>query len=678
MGGEDTSANNFGYTGTDYSKIPISGVGEYSYFDFPMDWRPTPEKQSNFDGYNYGTEQLDNATRDIEHIRLQIKGQKPGTMSALADWWLKVQQLFAEVKRVVAENGDNLHGGSDKGFGGWTSPAATEFLRWGPGATLYSIGKWAEAAKNNEDALRKLVGDVLWAHDQIDKAWLAYVAEAAQVKQEVVGDFAIDPTTMSKEQLKNAGGPANQAVNTLYIRETTLWRKWSHTAQGIVHELGQRYMVQLQGPLISGRSTQFEGPSNAVVSPVGMPSIGGPPSVGHPPPNLPPDQHAKLLAQLKTTGSPEQMFQQLIEQANKGIQNSIPTPPSITDPSGLAHPGPGAPPPLMMSPSVASMLGLSPFGMGGPRGFAWSPKGLVRTGLATPGAGNVGAPGSGMLGREGVLRSSASMPTDGGMRSPTMPPPTRPGGKLKPAQPHPPGTLGKSSSTGHPADPHPFSGKRGGGRQQDAPVPPATQQSPFGGVPGARPPGTAPPVLGGKSTAARAPGGPQQGWDTGPTRPANPSAAPPVLKGTAKSNKDTTNATALPGGTAPPTQPGATSPVLRAAQRPTGAAGESLGEVPSALRGGQVGAGSSHASGAVPSELASRRHLRPDQTRVDQSGADAQGHQGTEQDTGPRVIRDEEAWTVQTPGGGVLGSRGEEQQPYQAEPKPTLGGGASS
>ncbi|WP_132353842.1 hypothetical protein [Micromonospora sp. 15K316] len=98
---------------------------------------------------------------------------------------------------------------------------------------------------------------------------------------------------------------------------------------------------------------------------------------------------------------------------------------------------------------------------------------------------------------------------------------------------------------------------------------------------------------------------------------------------------------------------------------PTGARVSRLEEVPSSLRSRPAAsqpARPARGGRAVPPELAPRRTSNPEQAaRPD------------EQDE-LKIVTDEQAFSVETPGGGVVGRQAEDRS-YRAEPKTALGGG---
>jgi hypothetical protein len=104
----------------------------------------------------------------------------------------------------------------------------------------------------------------------------------------------------------------------------------------------------------------------------------------------------------------------------------------------------------------------------------------------------------------------------------------------------------------------------------------------------------------------------------------------------------------------------------------SGAAVSGLEEVPKALRGSPWSSPPAGRPGAHPNTVAPElgtRHTRPAAETVGGVPAGAAGPAGD----GRRIVTDEEAFSVDTPGGGVLGKRPEDRS-YRAEPPTALGG----
>ncbi|MEV4724079.1 hypothetical protein, partial [Micromonospora humida] len=109
----------------------------------------------------------------------------------------------------------------------------------------------------------------------------------------------------------------------------------------------------------------------------------------------------------------------------------------------------------------------------------------------------------------------------------------------------------------------------------------------------------------------------------------------------------------------------ATAPVLDAPTAPlSGGRVSRLEEVPGALRGrptAEPAPRRARGGQPVPPELAPRRTTAAKRD-------DREGH-----GDGPGIVTDEQAFSVETPGGGVLGKQAEDRS-YRAEPKTALGG----
>ncbi len=640
MGG--SSNDDFGYAGTDYSRIPIPG--SYSQVDFPDNYAPTPKPDANFKyDYDYDYEKLSDASQDIEKIRLRIKGQQPATISALADHWVKVVQMLDAVKTAVGDNADALHGGDSNGFGGWSSPAADEFLRWGPGATLYSLQQWTDAAQANVRALRKLADAVWQAHIDIDQAWTSYVEEARADRAKLMEGWTWDPSELSKEDQKKLPGPPAQLMSQIYEHQTAIWRKWSVTAQGISYELSQKYYAQLEGDLIAGRGTRFEGPGNAVVDnpmtkaftpPGGAPPPAAPPPGAAPPPAPPPAAPPPGATPPPATPTPTPTappsLQDLTDLADQLQQQAFTAPPAPIDAPVIAPLPLGE---LALSAETARLIGLAP--------PAPANSGLFGS---RPGAAP-GLPGDAPAGNPGVLRSGAvarpgETPPGGMGRALSRPGANRPGANR-------PGT-------------EPGSGRRAGARDADQGRVARTGglEEPFEG----RTPSASPSVLGGRRTTGTPEEPPLRAPGT-----SRPGRSPSVVQ-RSEGRPASTSAGETTG------EPGTSGPVLSSpgAARARGAVAPAGADDTPAVRGLRSGTG---AGQPAPSELSARR--RADARRGDQRRADGGiGTAGDTSDSDETGVVGDEAWTVPSPGGSLLTSRAD-QPAYEAEHRPALGGGGS-
>ncbi|HEU4424695.1 MAG TPA: hypothetical protein VFR67_19395, partial [Pilimelia sp.] len=295
-----------------------------------------------------------------------------------------------------------------------------------------------------------------------------------------------------------------------------------------------------------------------------------------------------------------------------------------------------------------------------------------------------------------------ALPNPAGLQKGVLgrPAPSQPTGTLPPGTVKSPGrTLGRPTpGTAQPPAPAPPPGRTLGRKEPVAPGTGKDQRSRVAGPAGveeqfARPPAsTAPPVLNNQRPTQRRPGSPAEsaptakraGTTDGPTL-AHPDTAPPVLNRPARVPERSGPVTgkrpergARPGGTGPAQRPGtewvgveaaredATTPVLDAPAPPVGGATSKLEEVPSKLRGRRPTAARPTAArpsrGAVPPELAARQTSPGSGTPATSRAEDE-----------PAIVTDEEAFNVETPGGGVLANR-RDDTPHRPEPPTALRG----
>jgi hypothetical protein len=228
------------------------------------------------------------------------------------------------------------------------------------------------------------------------------------------------------------------------------------------------------------------------------------------------------------------------------------------------------------------------------------------------------------------------------------------------------GTLGRPSvpegeGGRSPMSPNTLRRKAGGPDEQRPAVP--GEEEEFG-----RPSGTsAPPVLRGRSApGARRPVSPDEGGNRsgGPLRPGS---APPVLnrKRQGPGQQATGPTGPVDDDTLRPTQPGTSAPVLRGTRLGPGGPPDETQPPARALRGG-----ARRPAGVTEPEMASRRKSM-DAKRDEERARIEQEYEKIR-----RLLNDEQAWTVETPGGAVL-DNAPERPSHQVEPKPTLRGGAT-
>ena len=416
-------------------------------------------------------------------------------------------------------------------------------------------------------------------------------------------------------------------------------QEYNKKAQELAWRVSQAYFDTFS-TLSGGHGPPFL-PMNVVLNQVGHApflSLSGPGAPGAPPPA--PAPPPPIPAPGPLPGQPP------------GVGGPQPAPGL---PGGGPAGQPGAPPTLVPAP-VAGLPGTPP--AVGPAPSARPPSALTKLAAGTDGL------------SEGVIQARgrgapAPEETPGALRSPGAQPPAMPGGRPQGTK-RPPAT----------------------GRQRDATPQQSGLDEPFGGTPKA----TAPPVLGNQRPAGqRRPGSREELYPTaqGPTGTAAPlrpsGTAPPVLNGPgtgaapaappARPGRGTPGKAGQPGRPAGPA-PGAewigaeearadaAEPVLDAPPvPPTGTTVSGLEEAK--LRGRAAATPAGPARSRPPSTVAPELTAR----RAKAAGT------GTGKADDDRIITDEEAFTVDTPGGGVVAKQPEDTS-YRAEPPPALGSGA--
>ncbi|SCE91960.1 hypothetical protein GA0070216_103130 [Micromonospora matsumotoense] len=632
----------------------------------------------------------------IEAVRQQVLGQHPEDISALADQWQNAYHLLQSIHQQLLTASQTLHDEH------WKSPQARDaFLKAGPGKTLAYLDEWMDAAQHNVTALRAMVGIARDSRAEMDRLWTEYRDAIDDAKNS-------DGWTQFSEGFKQGftlglydGEKGIQAAEAEAVQQKQ--QEYNRRAQQLAERTANEYFGTLS-KVSGGHGPPFF-PMDAVLNPVGHPPwrgpVGTPPPVGPPgvrPPgsgaNQPPTSVRAVPRPTPT--DPDQLARQVLDTLRPppGAETGTPAPPPGTgNPAGPAV----APPPVVPPPLVAPPPGLrtgAP-GLGGANATA---PGAGRAGLARP-PGLEGVTGERGGLRSGVLRGGAGAPgvaepPQASLRSPganATPPPT--GGRAAPpnglrgpgasSTASPPGARGAggTSTTGAP---HSSGTRRPGTEEQD-------DQARRGSVrPGAgdldlfgRPAGetTAPVLQSRRPDGRRATGGGSRA-----TGERAGDAATPIRPGTAPSVLGSpTRGVGAPGTPRPkrrdrtdvarPAMPGgewlddgrseATAPVLGAPAPPlSGGRVSRLEEVPTSLRGrpsAEPAPRPARGGQPVPPELAPRRTTAAKRDDRD------------ERRDGPEIVTDEQAFSVETPGGGVLGKQAEDRS-YRAEPKTALGG----
>jgi len=73
------SGDNYGYTGTNWSQIPVSGASTYSVYNISSDYQPTPPPDDGGifkNEWDYVDKDLSGPAQTIEKIRLRIPEER--------------------------------------------------------------------------------------------------------------------------------------------------------------------------------------------------------------------------------------------------------------------------------------------------------------------------------------------------------------------------------------------------------------------------------------------------------------------------------------------------------------------------------------------------------------------------------------------------------------------------
>ncbi|SIR64952.1 hypothetical protein [Micromonospora avicenniae] len=638
----------------------------------------TPPQQTDL---KFTPPPADEGGETIEAIRVQLMGQHPEDISALADQWQNAYNLLHSIHQQLFKASQVLHDET------WKSPQARDaFLQAGPGKTLAYLDEWMDATLNNVAALRAMVGIARDSRAEMDRLWTEY--------QNAINDAKnADGWTQFSEGFKQGftlglydGEKGIQAAEAEAVQEKQ--KEYNRKAQQLAHRTANEYFDTMS-KVSGGHGPPFF-PMDAVLNPVGHPPWRGPtgvppavrPPVTKPPVTKPPVTKPPQVRAVPRPTDPTEIQKQILER--------IQPPPPVATPTPTPTPS-VAPPPVATPPMVAPPPGVARTGppvTSGPRPSVARPPGL--DGLN---AGERGAMRNGVI--RGGTNAPVAEPPQASLRSPgaTSAPPPGGGRAAPPNALRGPGASAKATP--------PPTGARGGPAQTGAPpasttrrpgAPGTTSESTTGRTPG-RPgaPGTeqfaprnnatTPPVLQNRQPTKSRPGTARPSDGLGSSTPARPGTSPSVLGSSAKGgstppatparsrrDQDRTARPVQAGGEwLGDGQPEGVAPILDAPLAPpTGARVSRLEEVPSSLRGRPAASAQprpARGGRAVPPELAPRRTSNA-------NPAPAQQHDQDEQ----TIVTDEQAFSVETPGGGVVGRQAEDRS-YRAEPKTALGGG---
>lgn len=633
--------------------------GRYSY-RYHLAW---------MEGHDYQPTQEpgdDNATT-IEQIRIRIMNQHPEDIAALADQWKRAYDLLFNIWLQLLSQSNRLDEEAWK-----SSEAKALFLEKGPGTTLAYLDEWRKAAADNHEVLRGMVYIAQDAREDMEELWQEY-EQAVKDAEELSG--------WTKFSAGAIGGLTGESPSTTMAkldqkrveRIQEVHKEYNRKAQELASRVGREYFEYLS---TSGYGPPFY-PMDAVLN---NPGVGFPPGLAPPaapgapggPPGAPP---LGTPPPAPGMNAPPAMLHNQQHTIVAHLQRSLPAPPT---PSAQPAPSPNAPPsgvPMPVLPPGASTP-VPPPSLGGAGGSGTTPAGLVRPPLSPPRpagqSGQAGLPPGAL--RNGVLQRPGLASPPGAAGQPALPPPgvrspAAPAGAPPPGlRPNPPTkqTPSQSSRPGMPQTPGlqslfsgrpvsaspPVLSKPGPERRQpDRPTelprrPQGEQRS------GAFPPGvshTAPPVLNAPQRSAPVPPQTRRPGRT-PAKAAGPNRPQPGTEWLAADELQD-----------------AAHPVLgMAGPAPSGAAVSKLEEVPNKLRGPAAARAeaSRRQTGAVAPELAARR--------TSQGAAKSTQTDDRTMDEQP-IVTDEQAFTVETPGGGVI-THHREETPYRPEPPTALGG----
>ncbi|MEH1013629.1 hypothetical protein V6U90_11015 [Micromonospora sp. CPCC 206060] len=628
------------------------------------------------------------ANDSIEKIYQRVMAQNANAVREVADQWYRVSQVIQDISDRVLNAARGLKYGGDGSpgnSGGWTGQGADAFLARGPGATLKSLDEWRSAAITNWLGSLSLASTITSHQSRMSSLYEQY-------KQAMV-------TFGNEWQERNLGDvPVEDAGPTAQDKYVTALRTeqiaWSKRAQQIQYEMARSYWSIMSEDLAGGRATVYEGPTDAVQPNPEflarymrgrLPSIGNPSRVGTPNVTTPTISTRNVPtpdANLQRTVS-RLVAEPTVPGQDQGRQQTTPTP-EITVPDVGMPTVPTPTPTLPVVPPVVPAVGNLPV-----RGVPTVPGVPGVPGTGQPGTGSL--PGSALARGTNLLGDARAGGVPGVLRGvPAVP--GAPGEGLPPSPPQNParGAPG-GPQTGGRGPQRTISAAPPGSRQSVPPgtsLPPGTPSTPRAGAPGPDARNTAGPAVPGGGTRTNQFGSPPAAPSSpvlraprttapippqgAPTRrgPLAHDAAPPVLNRprTAGTPDTAHQLTPQPGGgprrdapLAPPTPPTTRPVVGRSATTPAPGTPRPAEPANGVLRGARRPAG-------YQAELGSRRKERERDEKAARVDRDF--------DQIRRLLDREEAWTVATPGGGVLDSTPTRATRAAAEPKPTVGGGA--
>ncbi|GAA4599516.1 hypothetical protein BJY16_003105 [Actinoplanes octamycinicus] len=599
----------------------------------------------------------------IEQIEFMINNAHPEQIAVLGDHWQNVVTMLTQYKTYLHDQSKEL----EKSH--WESPDAKNlFLKKGPGEALVYLDIWIQAAQTNVTALRHLVEVAIDSREEMRQLIDRYKKALEKAKNvDAIGwtsEF-LDPSRWYTSPSEATDYQIQQQVN-----ETE--KRFQKDAQQLAHKYGNQY-YEYSKALSNGVGPPFRA-MNAVLNRPGKPQLNTPPGLPGggapaPAPPPPPPAPAPVLPPPPPGGQPNPPGQ---NQPNPPGQGTTPqNPPGTLPPKPGEKPGqqPGLPPSQLPPPGLPGGLPLFPSLPGGTKpalppslkpGFGGQKPGLP----GTPGLPGKTMPNPGQLTKNafnqpgqppGLGQPPGRTLRRGGPRTgqPGQPglPPGRPGDRRR-------GTTDRGTRVpGTPLD-----GEETFGRPPGSTMPPVLK-NPTGDRDRRRPGSTEElrPTVSGSNDAYRPDGTtppvlnrPTPPGDQAPARPSRRRETPGERTGPAWGDwfgAEEARSGAGSGLLGAPTPP------------PTGSRVSKLEEVPDALRSrAATAAQQSGKQGTVAPELSKRRTTADPVPVVH------------EDDESSRIVTDEQAFEVQTPGGGVVTSKRDEPV-YEPEIRRALGGG---
>lgn len=629
-----------------YDRYVLPGDSDHPLPDTGVtDWGPQYEHhdaQSYEHAYIPETNNASDLKVDIVKMWYMVKYDNPNKASYLAHSWWRASELLDITGRNLRRHLEAL---ASK----WEAPQAKQAFLQQVGSALYSIDEWRDKASHNHTFLSTVASQLETSKREIRRIYTEYVTRFNTETQRAKDDEGVQASEVFTIGI---GGPDSWSQS-----DFDEW-KGQKTAEARPH------ITSLANAYMDGYVTQgatYKGPKNAKITNVN-PYAGRPPGVTNP---GRPGGARPSAPQVGTRPATPTMGDRPATPpgtppgtppAGPILQNGVispPTPPTTAVPTAPPTPNVGGTPPAALPPGAT----VPPGGRGAPparpttnnMGSRGAPP--ARPATTSPSAGRPGVPPN-MQGRNAA-----------GARPPAVPPGARSGAKpsAPPGGARPPATP-PGSRAGRPGTPN-AGGKPGAPGRPGAPgVPPGGRTAASG-----RP--SNPPVIGKRAGGPGAPGGPGRPGMPGAPGGAGRPGQPPVLGQRAgKPSTPTTGKPGVPGMTSKPPQPGVPG---GSGARP---AQPSLGGRSGPQRKGDGGEG---AGRAVRKDLGGR-------------GTGQQGNPNLSGRADPGTARrlakqqktaaepwehdpyaDEELWTVDTPGGGLIDKQSSPQQPEN--PGPALG-----